>query len=110
MEDFDSNELFEENNEIETMKKDAQIQEAIHTLKLKLANENYEMIVDNGIDINAMRKNGLNIDALENTLKLMLDLFIELEEYEKCSKIKDIIEQIGGCYTMAGKSTHPDFG
>jgi hypothetical protein len=94
MEDFDPNELFEENNEIETIKKDAQMEDALYALKLKLANENYEMIVENGIDIKSMRKNGLDIDALETTLKVMLDLFIELEEYEKCSKIKDVIEQI----------------
>jgi hypothetical protein len=94
MEDFDSNELFEENNEIETMKKEAQMEEAIYDLKLKLANENYVMIVDNGIDVASMRKNGLNIDALLVTLNVMLDLFIELEEYEKCAKIRDVIEQI----------------
>lgn len=94
MEDFDSNELFEENNEIETMKKEAQMEEAIYDLKLKLANENYVMIVDNGIDVPSMRKNGLNIDALLVTLSVMLDLFIELEEYEKCAKIRDVIEQI----------------
>jgi hypothetical protein len=94
MEDFDPNELFEENNEIETIKKDAQMEDALYALKLKLANENYEMIVEKGIDIKSMRKNGLDIDALETTLKVMLDLFIELEEYEKCSKIKDVIEQI----------------
>lgn len=94
MEDFDPSELFEENNEIETIKKDAQMQEAMYTLKIKLANENYKMIIDNGIDINAMRKNGLNIAALETTLNFMLDLFIELEEYDKCAKIRDIIKQI----------------
>jgi hypothetical protein len=94
MEDFETNDLFEETNEIETIKKEAEMEQAMYDLKIKLANENYEMIVDKGVDVVAMKRSGHDTTTLENTLTLMLDLFVELEEYEKCAKIKDILEQI----------------
>ena len=94
MEEFDTNELFEENNEFETMKKEIEIEAAMYDLKLHLANENYDNIVRKGIDINAMKESGINMVSLEKTLNLMLDLFVELEEYEKCTKIKEVIQQI----------------
>jgi hypothetical protein len=94
MDDFNFNELFEEDNEIETMKKEAQMEEAMYELKMKLANENYNMIIENGIDIKMMKNNGLDIKALNITLNQMLEIFVEVEEYEKCSKIKEILERI----------------
>jgi hypothetical protein len=94
MDDFNFNELFEEDNEIETMKKEAQMEEAMYELKMKLANENYDMIAENGIDIKMMKRNGLDIKSLLITLNEMLEIFIEVEEYEKCAKIKEILERI----------------
>lgn len=94
MEDFDTNDLFEETNEIETIQKEAEMEQAMYDLKIKLANENYELIVDKGVDVIAMKRAGHSTTALENTLNLMLELFVELEEYEKCAKIKEILEQI----------------
>ena len=94
MDDFNFNDLFEEDNEIETMKKEAQMEEAMYELKMKLANENYDMIIENGIDIKMMKNNGLDIKSLNITLHQMLEIFVEVEEYEKCSKIKEILERI----------------
>ncbi len=94
MDDFNFNDLFEEDNEIETMKKEAQMEEAMYELKMKLANENYDMIIENGIDIKMMKNNGLDIKSLNITLNQMLEIFVEVEEYEKCSKIKEILERI----------------
>lgn len=89
----DFNEYFEEDNEIEIMKNSAMMQEMLHDIKIKLANENYDLIVENGIDIPSMKKNGYNVDALKRTLNQMLEIFVENEEYEKCAEIKKILEQ-----------------
>jgi hypothetical protein len=88
----DFNEYFEEDNEIEIMKNDAYMQEMLYEIKLKLANENYDLIVENGIDVKSMRGNGYNVDAVKRTLNQMLDIFVEVEEYEKCAKIKDVLD------------------
>ncbi len=88
----DFNEYFEEDNEIEIMKNDAHMQEMLYEIKLKLANENYDLIVENGIDVKAMRGNGYNIDAVKRTLNQMLKIFIDIEEYEKCAKIKETLD------------------
>jgi hypothetical protein len=66
----------------------------MYELKMKLANENYDMIAENGIDIKMMKRNGLDIKSLLITLNEMLEIFIEVEEYEKCAKIKEILERI----------------
>lgn len=88
----DFNEYFEEDNEIEIMKNDAHMQEMLYEIKLKLANENYDLIVENGIDVKAMRGNGYNVDAVKRTLNQMLEIFVEVEEYEKCAKIKETLD------------------
>jgi protein-arginine kinase activator protein McsA len=68
------------------------MQEMLYEIKLKLANENYDLIVENGIDVKSMRGNGYNVDAVKRTLNQMLDIFVEVEEYEKCAKIKDVLD------------------
>lgn len=95
MDEFNFNDLFEEeNDEMETMKREALMEEMMYELKMKLANENYNMIVENGIDIKTMKRNGFDIESLSKTLNQMLEIFIEVEEYEKCSRIRDILEQV----------------
>ena len=57
--------------------------------------ENYKNIKEKGIDIITLAKYGdENIDKLKQTLEVMLDFFLEREEYEKCADIRDISEKI----------------
>ena len=57
--------------------------------------ENYKNIKEKGIDIVTLAKYGdENIDKLKQTLDVMLDFFLEREDYEKCADIRDISEKI----------------
>lgn len=57
--------------------------------------ENYNNIKEKGIDIVTLAKYGdENINKLKQTLGVMLDFFLEREEYEKCADIRDISEKI----------------
>lgn len=85
--------IFEEPGEIEIMKMEAEQKIILKELKIKLAIENYNKIMDNGIDAEEMIRHGIEITELTNTLIQMLDIFVELEEYEKCSKIKELLSQ-----------------
>jgi uncharacterized protein YjgD (DUF1641 family) len=90
----DFNEEFEESFNIETILKDTRMQEILYDLKLKLANENYDMIIKNGIDVHEMIYRGISVVPLINTLNDMLAIFEDLEEYEKCAKIKKILDEV----------------
>ena len=89
----DINEGFEEMFNVEAVLKDSRMQEILYDLKIKLANENYNMIIENGIDFEAMEYRGISAAPLIKTLNDMLEIFIELEEYEKCSEIKKILDK-----------------
>lgn len=90
----DFNDGFEETFDIESILKDTRMQEILYDLKLKLANENYDMIIKNGIDYHEMIYRGISVTPLVNTLNDMIEIFVELEEYEKCTVIKKILDQI----------------
>ena len=51
--DEDINNLFEE-QEIDTIKKEAEMNNVMYDLKIKLANENYESIISKGVDFKLM--------------------------------------------------------
>jgi hypothetical protein len=91
MED-DFNENFEEAYDVEAILKDNRVQEILYDLKLKLANENYIMIAKNGINFEQMIQNGIDIEPTINTLVEMLQIFEDLEEYEKCALIKRTLD------------------
>lgn len=94
MEEFDFNELFEQNEEISNLERTALLEKMVYEFKLRLANENYEMLIKNGIDIKEMKRSGFDISSRTEALNTMIEIFVGLEEYEKCSKIKSILEQI----------------
>lgn len=94
MEEFNFDGLFEQNEEISSLERNALLEKMAYEFKLKVANENYEMIVKNEIDIEEMKRSGFDISSLEEVLNTMIEIFVGLEEYEKCSKIKNILEQI----------------
>ncbi|MDC1282435.1 hypothetical protein N8Z10_00625 [bacterium] len=87
-------EVFNEENETETIKMEAEQKILLKELKIRLAIENYNRIMDNGIDVNAMRNHGIDETELTNTINQMLDIFVELEEYEKCADLRNVLEQI----------------
>lgn len=91
MQDFED---YQENDEILEIQKEFEMKEKLIELKLNLARENYYMIMDNGIDIESMKRTGVDISPVQETLSQMLDIFEEIEEYEKCAKLKEYIQQI----------------
>ena len=92
--DEDINNLFEEQeNEIDTIKKEAEMNNVMYDLKIKLANENYESIISKGVDFKLMEKQELDIKPLVKILGDMLELFEEREEYEKCAQINKILKK-----------------
>ena len=92
--DEDFNNLFEEQeNEIDTIKKEAEMNNVMYDLKIKLANENYESIISKGVDFKLMEEQEIDIRPLVKILGDMLELFEEREEYEKCAKIIKIIKK-----------------
>ena len=92
--DEDINNLFEEQeNEIDTIKKEAEMNNIMYDLKIKLANENYDSIISKGVDFKLMEKQNIDTDSVVKILRDMLELFEELEEYEKCAKINKILKK-----------------
>jgi len=90
----DINNLFEEQeNEIDTIKKEAEMNNIMYDLKIKLANENYDSIISKGVDFKLMEKQNIDTDSVIKILRDMLELFEELEEYEKCAKINKILKK-----------------
>lgn len=85
---------YQEENEIAEIQKEFEMKEKLIELKLNLARENYYMIMDNGIDVASMLESGINIDPVRETIVQMLEIFEEIEEYEKCAKLKEYIQQI----------------
>ena len=92
--DEDFNNLFEEQeDEINAIKKEAEMNNVMYDLKIKLVNENYAEIISKGVDFKLMEKQELDIRPVVKILGDMLELFEELEEYEKCAKINKILKK-----------------
>ena len=92
--DEDFNNLFEEQeDEINAIKKEAEMNNVMYDLKTKLANENYAEIISKGIDFKLMKQQELDINPVVKILGDMLELFEELEEYEKCAKINKLLKK-----------------
>ena len=57
--------------------------------------ENYKNIKEKGIDVVSLAKYGDdNISKLKETLDIMLEFFVEREDYEKCADIRDVAQKI----------------
>ena len=92
--DEEFNNLFEEQeDEIATIKKEAEMNNIMYDLKIKLANENYAEIISKGVDLKLMIKQEIDIKPAVKILGDMLELFEELEEYEKCAQINKILKK-----------------
>lgn len=81
-------------DEILDLLKDNEMQHELEEIKLKLANENYNVLVDNGMDVPEMIRQGIDIAPVIVTLKEMLVLFQDVEEYEKCANIVKWLKEL----------------
>lgn len=89
MENFDD--FLEEGNEAFNSK----LEEWRERLMVNAIESNYEQIETNGISLWHLRNmDSKELANLENTLKIMLEHYQELEEYEKCKLIFDNIKNI----------------
>ena len=89
MENFDD--FLEEGNEAFNSK----LEEWRERLMINAIESNYEQIETNGISLWHLRNmDSKELANLENTLKIMLEHYQELEEYEKCKLIFDNIKNI----------------
>ena len=62
-------------------------------LKDKLARANYEVIISRDVDFSTL-KGRHNSKQIEKTLQDMIDYFVEIEEYEKCTKIQKELNKL----------------
>ena len=93
----DLNDMFDDNNSFK--KQIGDLETMLNEFEKKrfenMVMENYNNIKEKGIDIVTLAKYGdENINKLKETLVVMLDFFLEREEYEKCADIRDISEKI----------------
>jgi primosomal protein N'' len=88
MEEFEN-----EFNDSIDFSEDIELQNKIEELKKIIAYENYTSIIEKNIDIKLMINNNINIKPVINSLNDMLTIFINLEEYEKCAKIKSFTDK-----------------
>jgi len=81
-------------DEIQDLLKDSEMQHELEEIKLKLANENYNSIIDRGIDADEMKRQGIDIQPILETFREMLTLFEEIEDYEKCAGVASWIKEL----------------
>lgn len=87
MEEFEN--MFEDqDNEISKMQQQAKMQENMLQIKDKLARANYNAILKHGIDIEKLDQP----EIIKNIIAETLIYFEEIEEYEKCAKLKSVLE------------------
>lgn len=89
MDEF-NDDIFEEdfNDEISNMQQEAHAQEMMDQIKDRLARANYNAIVKYGVDVDRLEKPEIIQAIVQETLVY----FEEIEEYEKCAKLKSVLE------------------
>ena len=90
MSEFDDQEMFEDdfNDEISNMQRQAKMQENMLQIKDKLARANYNGILKCGVDVERLDQP----EIIKNIIAETLVYFQEIEEYEKCAKLKRVLE------------------
>jgi len=87
MEEFED--MFEDHeDEISKMQQEADAQKMMDTIKDRLARTNYNAILNYGVDVDKLDQPQVIKAIIGETLKY----FEEIEEYEKCSKLKSVLE------------------
>ena len=82
----------EEHDEIAQIQKKADMENNLHEIKDKLVRNNWVMILEKGVDFKSMKENGIEIEPVVRTLQQMLEWFQEVEEYETCAYLKNILD------------------
>lgn len=92
--DFDDfeNQFNDEHDEIAQIQKQADMEHNLHELKDKLVRNNWDMILEKGVDFKSMKEHGIDVEPVARTIEQMLDWFEDCEEYEKCAHLKKILE------------------
>lgn len=90
MSEFDDQEMFEDdfNDEISNMQRQAKMEENMLQIKDKLARANYNAILKYGVDIERLDQP----EIIKNIITETLIYFEEIEEYEKCAKLKSVLD------------------
>jgi len=85
------NEMFEENNdEILKIQQEAENQTRISAMRDQVARSNYNAVIKHGIDTKSLE----DAEPVKRVLTETLVYFEELEEYEKCAKLKIVIDSL----------------
>lgn len=85
------NEMFEDNNdEILKIQQEAENQTRISAIRDQLARANYNSIIEHGIDTKSLE----DVEPVKRVLVETLEYFEDLEEYEKCAKLKIVIDSL----------------
>ena len=92
--EFENDDFFEdEQDELVQLKKQADMLERAEAEKARQVEENYQMLSRKGVDWTQLPKN--EATRLVSTINVMIEWYIENgEQYEKCSTLAKIIEQI----------------
>lgn len=90
--DFDNDEI----DEISKIQKDAEMKHNMDEIKDLLVRQNYEALTTKGIDLETMTAHGVDIEPIADMIQVMIEWFIESEEYEKCQALQDILDKING--------------
>ena len=92
--DFENDDFFEdEQDELVQLKKQSAMLEQAEAEKARQVEENYQMLSRKGVDWTQLPKN--EATRLVSTINVMIEWYIENgEQYEKCSTLAKIIEQI----------------
>lgn len=81
--------MFEDHeDEISKMQQAAESQQMMEKIKDRLARVNYNAIVKYGIDVDRLNEP----HSIKNIIQETLEHFEEIEEYEKCSKLKAVLD------------------
>lgn len=89
--DFNFDDFMEESDE----QFNSKLEEWRDRLMIDAIETNYEKIAENGIsDWHIRNMDSEELSNLHNTLRIMIDHFEDLEEYEKCKVIFDNMKKI----------------
>lgn len=88
--DFENDEI----DEISQIQKEAEMKHSMDEIKDMLVRQNYEALTTKGIDLETMANSGVDIQPIADMIQVMIDWFIESEEYEKCQALQNILDKI----------------
>jgi hypothetical protein len=88
--DFDNDEI----DEISQIQKNSEMKQNMDEIKDMLVRQNYKALTTKGIDIETMNASGIDIQPIAEMIEVMIEWFIDSEEYEKCQALQNILDKI----------------